>query len=196
MLRARHTGGALLMIGILCVIQKLLGPAALRLNADESLVVPWAVIVPLLMGTIAAMTSGSGAHTLELGTSRSLKKLRATHLCVVLGAGFLATSVGTSDLVGNLSGPAAIRNFLGFAGLGLVSSSLLGPLLAWPLPMAFGAAALTTGAQQGIVQAWAWPIGDNSSSSAATLALTFAVLGIATMLNLGPKETQTDLQEE
>lgn len=192
--RARRTTSAILIIIMLGLLEWILGSASVKLSHDNSLSVPWAVIIPIAAATVVGTASRSAVTQLELGTTRSLHTLRAAHLALILAVTIAATALGSAGLAGDISAPAAIRNLLGFTGLALLAAALLGANLAWTAPVALGLAALTAGAAGGKPYAWAWPIHYNNDSAAALTAAFLFILGALALVYRGAREPAAEHQ--
>lgn len=190
--RSRRTLSAVLIITGLGLVERLLGAASLKLSHDNSLSIPWTVITPAIAATVIGASTRSVMGRLEQRTVRSLAGLRATHLTAMLLIAVIVTTVSSTALAGDISAPAALRNLIGFTGLALISATILGGNLAWPLPIGVALATLTAGASQGRPRTWAWPIHHNQDASALLVATLLLVLGGALVISYGTREPLGD----
>lgn len=192
--RARHTGAVAAGLFLLGAVEYLFGSASLHLlGQNATLSVPWAILTPVAAAATIGVTTRSAATDLEATADRSLPALRVTHLTALIALGLVTTDVGSSTLAGDLSGPAAVRNFIGFTGLALISAVLLGASLAWPLPLALAIAAVSVGAPAGNPpRAWAWPIHSNDDATPFATALALFVLGAIALAVLGTREPRAE----
>lgn len=195
--RARHTAQTVAALVVLAAVEYLLGSASLHLLGQNTTVaVPWAVLIPTAAAATIGVTTRSAAADLEDTTSRSLPALRAGHLTIVLAVGLATTFISSVGLIGPISEPAALRNYLGFTGLALISAYFAGSSLAWPLPVAMAIAAATVGAFNGKPYGWAWPIHANGDPAAMLTAFISVGLGSLLVMQGGPRTleaSETDL---
>jgi hypothetical protein len=190
--RARRTQSAIVIVIALGLVQRVLGAASVKLSHDNSLSVPWAVLVPIVAAAVVGTTSQSAVGQFELATVRSLPALRASHLLAMLLIATASTALGSVALAGDISAPAAIRNLLGFTGLALLSAASLGGNLAWAAPVAAGLTTLTVGASQGRPNNWAWPIHTNNDSTALLIAVALCAVGATAVIASGTRERTTE----
>lgn len=192
--RARRTTTTLTALLALAVVEYILGDATVHLFGQElTLAVPWAVVVPAAAAAVIGVGTRTATADLEESTTWSVPLLRAAHLLLLLTVGLLTTIVGSLHLHGGpISGPAAVRNYLGLTGLALLSAAAAGSAMAWPAPVALAIAAVTVGASQGIPHAWAVPIQPDHDRAAASAALIALVLGAVLVVLRGPRDAQTE----
>ena len=192
--RARHTAATVGVLVVLGILEYALGDASVHLfGQDVSLSVPWAVLVPAVTAAVIGVRVHSATADLEGGTARSLPALRAGHLLVVLTVGLLTTAAGSAHLQSApITGPAAVRNYVGLTGLALMSAAVLGSSLAWPAPVAFALAAATVGADHGAARTWALPIHPDKDSYALLAAVVTLGVGAALIALRGPRDSRTE----
>ena len=187
--RARRTGVTVCVLVVLGICEYLLGSASLQLfGPSVTLSVPWAVLIPVVGAAAVGVTVRSAVADLEAVTSRSLPLLRAVPLTAALLVGLASTVLGSLGLTGQLTGPAAVRNFVGFVGLGLICAAAVGSNLSWLLPVALAIASASVGASAGVPRAWAWPIHDDGDPLAAGIAVGLLVVGLAVVIAWGSPE--------
>jgi len=191
--RARHTTRAVAALVVLAVLEAIVGSASLDLLGQNiTLAIPWAVIIPVAAAAVIGIGTRSAVGDTEATTTRSLPSLRAAHLAVVAAVGLVTTAVGGSGLTGPISGPAALRNYLGFTGLALLSASVVGSSLAWPLPVALAVASTTVGADQGVRHGWAWPIHDNGDPTSFLVAVAILLVRAGLFVLGGDRNPRTE----
>lgn len=191
--RARHSLRTVVAITALTCVELLVGSSSHQINGEnQTLLIPWVVVLPVVAATFIGVGTRSAVSDLEGTSTRSLAGLRAVHLTVVLGAAVLATAIGSAELVADpgseLSGTAAVRNLITFAGLSLISVALLGSSLAWPLPLTLAIAATTVGSSSGVPHWWALPIRPDSDVLAAVIAAAVLTGGFTLVIAGGTRE--------
>ena len=191
--RARHSVRAIVAILALAAAEFILGGSAHQIDGENNtLTIPWAVVIPVAAAAVIGVSTRSAARDQEITTARSLPELRALHLGALLALAVAATAVGSFRLVPSfptdLSGPAAVRNLVAFTGLSLASAALLGSSLAWPVPLTLAIAATTVGASGGTPRWWALPIHPDADPLAAALSVTLLVIGAGLVIRRGPRE--------
>lgn len=185
--RARRTWPA---IGALCLfsIAGLIVGGRIVPLPDETLVLPWDVLLPLLSACVISMTTRSPMNDLEATAAHRLWLLRVSHLSVLAVVAGLGTLLACYDLPAPYSWPSALRNLAMLTGLGLIGARLLGGRLSWIPPITMSLITLTAGSKAGELRIWAvlfFP--DHHLAGIAFGALVFAV-GVLLLAKGGTRE--------
>jgi hypothetical protein len=141
-------------------------------TGDALTVTLLATMPPPATAVLVALALHSPFGELERTASAPLPALRLLHvsglLLVATVALILATRSGASD------GWTLARNVAGLAGLALLAASVAGSVIAWAVPLAYGALVVLAGASV----PWAWPLWPIDDRSALTVAIALLLLGL------------------
>jgi hypothetical protein len=175
----------------------LAGERVIELRYGSGAGIPYATLVPALSGGLVAGAAGTGVPEFERLAARSLVPYRALALAVGVAWAVVAAVVAQPSLPGSPGDVAAARNVLGFTGLGLLASGVVGARLAWVVPVGVGIAVLSlAGEASPEVLVWpgvlVWPIARDGSATAAVVALTCFAAGAILVVLRGPRETVPD----
>ncbi|AGL17185.1 hypothetical protein L083_3675 [Actinoplanes sp. N902-109] len=164
-----------------------------RISSYTELAVPWVVFVPVLSAIAVGFCLRSPVPQIDNAAVRSLAAWRAGQVAALTIVALIGTTIMASRLTGPISTTAAIRNCLGFTGLALISAALCGARLAWLLPIAWAASAMTLGNPVETSLAWDWPVRTNNDYSAFVIAVLLAATGGAMAIMRGTREREHDL---
>jgi hypothetical protein len=176
-------------------------PLALALIAATAAVLravaPWtegsgefAGLLPLVLTVAAAAVIAASASSPFGEPERAkypLTRLRLVHLLMVLAAaaGLLALArLGHDPL-------ATVRNLAGFAGLALLTATVISAPLAWITPLAY---AIFCGGPIDIhaVTLWSWPALPSSNHAAALIAVLLLGAGCVAITRAGARDRDAD----
>lgn len=137
--RTRHTVLVILITATVCVATGLVGSLVVRPTSDSRIVVPFAVVLPIIPAVLlGATTFVRRTARQEIASVRRLGFWRLAHVGMVLAVAVVGLSIGTYGLLGGgYSTVAVLRNLTGLTGLALVSSAIVGPALSWILPLSW-----------------------------------------------------------
>ncbi|MDT5035570.1 MAG: hypothetical protein QOE03_755 [Micromonosporaceae bacterium] len=168
-----------------------LGTRSFRISNYSETAVPWLVFLPLISAIIIGTSMRSPLTEFDATARRLLSIWRVAQLGVLSGlstAGLILLSAGLSGPIGEI---AAIRNFVGFVGLALLSGFLLGGRLAWVLPLAVAISAITLGNPVGNGFPWDWPVRFDGDFDAFATALILG-FGATPAVIRGTREVRGD----
>jgi hypothetical protein len=190
-LRARHLPGTLVAIAVVSGAALLAGDRVIELRYGSGAGIPYATLIPAVSGGLVAGASGTGVPELERLAARSLVPYRALALAVGVGWAVLWAVIAQPSLPGSPGDVAAARNVLGFTGLGLLASGVVGARLSWVLPVGVAIAVLSLagGASPGVL---VWPIARDGNAVAAAVALTCFAAGAVLVVLRGTREAAPD----
>lgn len=181
-LRSRLTGWALACLVVYALVAWYL--AARIIHPDGGLRPGfWLIVAPLLPAVVIAASLRSPFGDTEQTASRSVPLLRAGHLIGLLICGGLALygttpNPASADLTWGLT-----RNLIGYTGLALLGSRLLGSGIAWAVPLGYAAVALLldSGSRFG------WPSRLEIDRWSVAVALVLFVLGSLAVILRGTR---------
>lgn len=133
-------------------------------------------------------------HEHERLSSRRVWMYRA--ILVALGVTWVAVCciVTEPDAQGSLGPWALARNVLGFSGIGLGLTTVVGPRLAWTGPLAFALIVLTlAGNLQTDEPALIWPLVASTARPAWVAAISLFFIGAVAYTALGTRENGDEL---
>jgi hypothetical protein len=182
-LLSRRTPLALTLILATAAVLWLLGP----LTTGTS---PFAGTLPLVLVTGAAGIIAASAQSPFGDPERAtwpVRWLRLIHVLalVVVTAGLLGLARAGHDPL------AAIRNLAGFAGLALLTTTVITPGLAWIAPLAY--TIYCSGPLDiGSTSLWSWPALPSSDHTAYLIALALLGTGMVCFTRSGTRERHAD----
>lgn len=175
--RSRRAPSTTLALAVLALLEAWLGPASVRLTGNESISIPWAIVLPCVMASIVGLGTRTPMASLERAAARSMVDTRMTHLAYLLALSAALVAAGSWRITGELTWVAGVRNVLGMIGLALITAWLLGGGLAWILPIAFTLTTMFGGASTAGIRGWAWPVLPDADRTSWAVAVGLAVLG-------------------
>lgn len=196
-LRARSVGTSLAVIAAVSAVSLLAGENLIDLRVGSGAGVPYATLAPAMSGSLIAASARSGLFRQEQLASRNLWGPRAALLLgMVLWAAAWA-AIAQPTLPHSPGDVAAVRNVVGFTGLGLIASRIVGGRLAWIAPISMAIAALTLASSSGQSRgaALVWPLTADGNVTAALVALTIFAVGAGVVIAQGTRERETDAEE-
>lgn len=196
-LRARSVGTSLAVIAAVSAVSLLAGENLIDLRVGSDAGVPYATLAPAMSGSLIAASARSGLFRQEQLASRNLWGPRAALLLgMVLWAAAWA-AIAQPTLPNSPGDIAAVRNVVGFTGLGLIASSIVGGRLAWIAPISMAIAALTLASSSGQSRGAALvrPLTADGNVTAALVALTLFAVGAGVVIAQGTRERETDAEE-
>ena len=140
---------------------------------------PVTIALALAAAVVLAGTLHSPADELERTTPRSWAAWRAGHAAVATLAAVLAVLPVLPPAVHGQQ--ALVRNTVGLLGLALLTAALLGPRLAWTLPLGYTATVYLTGSpgRSAGRPVWAFLLQPGGTASATGVALGALAAGLA-----------------
>ena len=182
-LRGRRVPLTAALMAVLAIVLRLVEP--LTTGGGE-----FAVLLPftLMIGcaTLIAASTRSPFGDPERATF-PLPLLRLTHLVTLVAFGVLVIGVAR---IGD-DPRAAIRDVIGFAGITLLATPVLGAALAWIVPLAYLFYCAGPVDQHDIGLS-AWPALPGTNGTAALIAAALLVAGVATVTVTGARDNRTD----
>lgn len=177
--RSRRSPLALLLIAAIAAVLRALQP--MTEGHGE-----FAGMLPLVLAVAAAAVIASSTRSPFGEPERAAYPLPWLRLfqvgsLVITAAGLLALArIGHDPL-------AAARNLAGFAGLALVTATVIDPALAWIIPLAY---AIYCGGPIDIqtVTLWSWPALSTSSNAATAIALALLSVGVVGITAAGTRD--------
>lgn len=177
-LASRRSGA--LFIGLLAVVVAcvLLGPRSFLVGSVTPVPIPWIVLLPVVAAYLVAGATVPPTPFQELLASVPVAALSRMFMLV---AGAL-TAAGlwwaTSPTPPPVGGPAAVRVFLGFLGLSVISIWAVGVTLGWvpPLLLILGAVFMRPSGYSFLVVDW--PVRDDWDPAAWVTALVWLACGV------------------
>jgi hypothetical protein len=170
---------------------RLLGGTSLRLNEASAAVVPWVALLPAAAAVIAATSMATPTPVMERLAARRLRSVRSVHVLVLLACVVGAAVVTALGLPRPYGVAAAVRNGIGFIGVGLLSGQVTGYRLSWILPLTWALASVSFGATGGHLHAWAVPISPDTSATATVIAVSAGLVGILVAVLHDPASART-----
>lgn len=145
------------------------------------------VVIEGAAAAVIAVAMASPFGEPERATGRWLPYLRLADALVLTltAAGMLAAGMAAAGLPGGTD--AMLRNVAGLAGLGLLSSAVVGGMLAWIGPMIFALVA-DYAILQDWTTPWLWPARPPHDSGAALCAALVFALGLAVITLSGARD--------
>jgi hypothetical protein len=190
-LRARQLPTTLAVIAAVSAVAPLAGTRVIEVRYGSGAGIPYATLIPALSGSLVAGSARTGVPELEHLAARSLVPYRALALAVAVGWAVGWAVVAQPSLPGSPGDVAAARNVLGFTGLGLLASLVVGARLAWVVPVSVVIAVLSL-AGAGSAEVLVWPIARDGSVAAAGVALVSFTAGAVLVVARGTREPTTD----
>ncbi|MER5971286.1 hypothetical protein ABT112_16365 [Streptomyces sp. NPDC002055] len=166
----------------------------LRYLSDFS--VPVAELVPIAHAVLLATTLFSPMADLEWTAAQPMRRHRAVHLLtlLVLAVGLCALPLAAGAPVPVFA--AAVRNAVGYLGLGMISARLFGSGLAWLLPLGmFGPTLFLGVGPNNTPEAWAWSIQPAHDVPAGVAAAVLWAVGLVLAATGSPRRTERAEQQ-
>lgn len=168
-LRSRQTGKSIMLLVVVAAGAWLWHTLT---TGDALTVALLRVAPPLAAAVLVALALHSPFGELERTASAPLPALRLIHILGLLLLAALALTLATRSPAG-IDWTSA-RNVAVFAGLALPAAATAGSVIAWAVPLAYGALVVLAGA--GV--AWAWPLRPIQDHVALAVALGMLSIGL------------------
>jgi hypothetical protein len=162
-----------------------------RLEQYSETAVPWLVLFPLLFAIIIGISMRSAAPEIDAAAYRPMAYWRGLQVAGLATVSMIGVIVLTTGLDGPVGSFAAVRNFIGFLGLALLSGFLFGGRMAWLLPVVTTLPATTIGNPTGDGPPWDWPVRIDDNFPAFVVSIILVLSGLAT-LAAGTRERRDD----
>jgi hypothetical protein len=185
--RARQLPTTLAVIAAVSAVAPLAGTRVIEVRYGSGAGIPYATLIPALSGSLVAGAAGTGVPELERLAARSLVPYRALALALAVAWAVGWAVVAQPSLPGSPGDVAAARNVLGFTGLGLLASLVIGARLAWVVPVSVVIAVLSL-AGAAPPDVLVWPIAPDGNGTAAVVALVSFAAGAVLVVAFGTRQ--------
>jgi hypothetical protein len=172
--------------------------ASLMVRSDsfgDQALIPTVVIGPIALAIAVTSTVDDPSDEILRSAPFRIGRARVGHVLVLV---FLAALVllPLSTFPGMvLSAPAGIRNLVGYAGLGLVTSWFTTGRWAWVAPVVYGLGALTVEGAARSGHLFFWPTRPDSSAIAWVIAVVLFGLGLVACAVRRPVRFENDTSD-
>ena len=161
-------------------------------QAQEILLAPVLLFVPLAAACVLGTSAGSPFGDLDLTAARSLSSLRFLQLSGLLVCGSLALSLIAVGWELPHAELQLTRNLAGLSGLALLAAHLLGAGLSWTLPLVYVSLVQFAGRNaKGDLASWAWPMQPATDGGSWVAALGLIVCGLALACLSGTRQSRS-----
>jgi hypothetical protein len=144
----------------------------------------------LLITVAAAAIIAAATHNPfgepELTASSPLPALRLTHLGILTAAATAALAIAASTAAYDASTGTILRNLIGLTGIALLTAAVIGPHLAWTIPLGY---VMYCGGQLDVQTSnlWTWPTQPASNQTATAIAAGLLIAGVTAVAFTGTR---------
>ncbi|MCZ7421655.1 MULTISPECIES: hypothetical protein [unclassified Micromonospora] len=169
----------LLALIAVAVVSRGLGGQHLLIGATEPVPLPWAAVLPALTAYLTTAVAWSALPLEEhLAVHRvDLHDLLYLTVAVLVGAGLVAWAA--QPLIGTITEPGAIRNYLGLLGYSLLGAAAFRLSMGWTIPTTLFTTGLVVAGTGADLPPLDWPARHDNEPTSWAVSITILIAGIA-----------------
>lgn len=188
------SGALMAVVGLSGQVWASIVVALPSLRGNDQRLVPVLLIIPVILAVIACGTFCSPLQTFEAAVPRNLRTIRTLHALALMLVGALSLVPGGFGSLGVGGYVLALRNYVGYMGLGCLLIPVIGARNAWILPLTycFGTAMIAALSTDPQLPGWAWPVEWRSTTGSWIWAASLGTAGLVTASWLGSASRGAD----
>ncbi|OKI45472.1 hypothetical protein [Micromonospora sp. CB01531] len=179
LLKSRRAAPLLLALVAVAVLSHEFGGQRLLVGATEPVPLPWAAVLPAITAYLTVVAAWSALPLEEHLSVRRIDLYDLLYLAVaaLIGAGLVAWAA--QPLIGTITEPGAVRNYLGLLGYSLLGATAFRLSMGWTVPTMLLTIGLVVAGASADFPPLDWPARHDTEPTSWAISIAILLAGLA-----------------